>query len=131
MKNEHKPKLIFGAIVLLGVLLRLWKFDSLPNGLDGDVIISATNSLHIFNGEDFRVFQNNKIVGHPVAYLFWCMPLGFFLIAVFTNIFKNVELGTLKQVPTVFLNRKRGQSNISLKEIFNALCAPIRIRLNQ
>ncbi len=33
------------------------------------------------------------------------------------------------QVPTVFVNRKRGQSNTSMKEIINALCAPIRIRL--
>jgi len=35
----------------------------------------------------------------------------------------------IKQVPTVFVNRKRGQSNTTLKEIVNALYAPLRIRL--
>lgn len=32
------------------------------------------------------------------------------------------------QVPTIFVNRKRGQSNTTIKEIINALCAPLRIR---
>lgn len=35
----------------------------------------------------------------------------------------------IQQVPTTFINRKRGQSNTTIKEIINALCAPIRIRL--
>lgn len=34
----------------------------------------------------------------------------------------------IQQVPTTFVNRKRGQSNTTIKEIINALCAPIRIR---
>jgi dolichol-phosphate mannosyltransferase len=32
------------------------------------------------------------------------------------------------QVPTIFVNRKRGQSNTSLREIANAFSAPLRIR---
>jgi dolichol-phosphate mannosyltransferase len=34
-----------------------------------------------------------------------------------------------KQIPSIFINRKRGQSNTSLKEILNALNAPLRIKL--
>lgn len=34
----------------------------------------------------------------------------------------------IQQIPTIFVNRKRGQSNTTMKEIVNALCAPLRIR---
>ncbi len=36
----------------------------------------------------------------------------------------------IKQVSTIFVNRKRGQSNTTRKEIINALNAPLRIRRN-
>lgn len=35
---------------------------------------------------------------------------------------------TIGQVPTIFVNRKRGQSNTTIKEIVNAFSAPLRIR---
>jgi len=95
MLNYKTEMLLFILILILGIFLRLWRLDSLPNGLDGDVIITATNSLHIFNGSDFKVLQNNKIIGHPVAYLFWSMPVGSFLIGIFINLFKQIEYGTL------------------------------------
>jgi len=36
----------------------------------------------------------------------------------------------IKQLSTIFINRKRGQSNTTRKEIINALNAPLRIRRN-
>jgi dolichol-phosphate mannosyltransferase len=36
----------------------------------------------------------------------------------------------IKQLSTVFVNRKKGQSNTSIKEILNAFSAPFRIRRN-
>jgi len=95
MLNRRMEIILFILIMLFGIFLRLWKLDSLPNGLDGDVIASASNSLHIFNKGDFRVFQNNQIIGKPVAYLFWSMPLGSLLIGFFINLFKQIEYGAL------------------------------------
>lgn len=108
-------KILFVMILLLGVFLRLWKLDSLPNGLDGDVMASAVNSRHIFNGTEFKVFQNNQIIGKPVAYLFWSMPLGSFLIGIFTNLYRQIEYGTLFSsafvgiisIPLIYLLAKR------------------------
>jgi len=36
---------------------------------------------------------------------------------------------SIAQIPTTFVNRRRGQSNTTFKEILNALNAPLRIRL--
>lgn len=35
----------------------------------------------------------------------------------------------IKQIPSIFVNRKRGHSNTTLKEIVNALNAPLRINI--
>lgn len=40
---------------------------------------------------------------------------------------KQKKLG-IAEVPTVFVNRRRGKSNTTVKEILNALNAPLRIR---
>jgi 4-amino-4-deoxy-L-arabinose transferase-like glycosyltransferase len=107
--------ILFIIILLSGIFLRLWRLDSLPNGLDGDVAVTAGNSLHIFNRTEYKAFQINQIVGGPVAYLFWSMPLGSLLIAVFMKLFGQIEYGALfsgvfvgiLSIPLVYLLAKR------------------------
>lgn len=115
-KTGHRTEIIlFFLILLLGIFFRLWKLDSLPNGLDGDVNVTARNSLHIFQGLEFKVFQNNQIIGREVAYLFWSIPIGSFLIGFFVNLFKQIEYGALFSsafigiisIPLVYLLTKK------------------------
>lgn len=115
-KISRKTEIIlFLLTLLLGIFFRLWKLDSLPNGLDGDVNVTARNSLHIFQGSEFKILQNNQIIGHEVAYLFWSVPLGSFLIGFFVNLFKQIEYGALFSsafigiisLPLVYLLAKR------------------------
>ncbi len=113
---SHKTEIILFVLILLsGIFLRLWRLDILPNGLDGDVNVTARNSLHIFSESDFKVLQNNPIVGHEVAYLFWSVPLGSFLIALFMKLYGQIEYGALFSgvfigvitIPLVYLLAKR------------------------
>lgn len=113
--NLRTEIILFSLILFFGVFLRLWKLDSLPNGLDGDVAVTARNALHMFTGSDFKVLQNNQIIGKEVAYLFWSMPLGSFLIGLFINLFKEIEYGALFSsafvgiisIPLVYLLAKK------------------------
>lgn len=133
---RKKETILFTLILLFGIFLRLWRLDSLPNGLDGDVRSTASNSLHIFNDAEFKSLQNNPIIGHPVAYLFWSMPLGAFLIGVFINLFGNFEYGTLfssafigmLSIPLVyFLTKKLTNIPVALIATFLFVTSPIHL----
>jgi len=81
-------------------------------------IVDYTNGYRCYSREVLEEINLSKIreTGYAVLMemIFLVHKLGF----------------DINQVTTIFVNRKKGKSNTSIKEIVNALCAPLRIRIN-
>ena len=63
---QHKTKLLFAVILLLGIFARTWEFRSLPPGLHHDEASSGVDAYYLYH---YGVDRQN--VSYPIHFIAW------------------------------------------------------------